>query len=61
MTEIVTDGELIGHYEMIDALEAVIKDSSPEKRAALRDAIEAWGKARSRTVHLACRKPEGNA
>ena len=61
MTEADTDGELIGHYEMIDAMESVIKDSSPEKRAALRDIIEAWGKARSRAVHLACRKPEGSA
>jgi hypothetical protein len=51
----------MGHYEIIDALEAVIKDSTPEKRAALRDVIEAWGKARSRAVHLASRKPAGSA
>jgi len=33
---------MIGHYEMIDALEAAIKASTPEKRAALRDTIDAW-------------------
>ena len=37
-----TDDELIGHYEMIDALDAVIKASTPEKRAALRNTIDAW-------------------
>jgi hypothetical protein len=61
MTEADTDSELMGHYEIIDALEAVSKDSTPEKRAALRDVIEAWGKARSRAVHLASRKPAGSA
>jgi hypothetical protein len=38
----IADDDLIGPFEMIDALEAVIKDSNPEKRAALRDTIEAW-------------------
>ncbi|MGQ0686565.1 hypothetical protein [Bradyrhizobium sp.] len=38
-----SDDEIVGMFEVVEAVEAVIKAADPEKRKALADAIDAYG------------------
>ena len=62
------DGHCVGMYELLEAVEAVIKAADPEKREALAETIDAyaenfmgeeffWAMGPQSPV----RKPEGNA